>query len=138
MRTDFQYPTNVYGKTNQFHDLHNVAISKNQILSKEQQSDDIHNLKTKQNIYEYLLYIILIIISIYTILIVIINVKKLMKYWRKRRVLTVRCDQTNQGPGTVQEATPPNLLPVSVPMSTSGGYAFPAPTPRLFPVAIIH
>lgn len=64
LMTDIKHPTNVYIETNQLHD---IAISKNQILNKELQSGSIHNIKAKQDIYDYLLYIILLIISFYTI-----------------------------------------------------------------------
>lgn len=52
---------------------YNIAILKNQILSKGTQSGDIRNIKAKQDMYDYLLYIILLITSLCIILLEITN-----------------------------------------------------------------
>lgn len=43
--TNFQQPTKSHMKTNQLHDFHDIAFSKNQILNKEVRFEDINDLK---------------------------------------------------------------------------------------------
>lgn len=87
---------------------YNIAILKNQILNKGTQSGDIRNIKAKQDMYGYLLYIILLITSLCIILLEITNqqhseTKKVLE--EKRRVIITHIDTLNHGQNTSQGAT---------------------------------